>query len=400
MKNINFLFLIVICIISFATSALAGNTEPNSESLKTLVSGNNAFAVEMYQKLATSDKSLFFSPYSVSSALGMTCAGAKDNTAKEMRKTLNFKLSRKLTHSTFKQLNHQLMANANNSNQKLSIANGLCLISGKVSEKFKAFIKDNYDAEVFNGDLSVLNAWVKKKTEEKIETILSQLPPNCVCVLLNAIYFKGTWDSEFEKTSTHNMPFNITSTKKVTIPMMYQRNKFKLLEKNDFKAVSLPYKGNHMSMFIVLPNKVDGLVDVEKQLTAENLTAWIDELEKLPGEKTDLAMPKFKLETKYNLVSKCKSLGIKDAFSPKTADFRNMGWPIGKLWIAQIIHKAFVEVNEEGTEAAAATAVVMQTKSMHFYPSFRADHPFIFVIKDNETGSILFMGKVVNPGAE
>lgn len=400
MKNINVLFLIFVCLISFTTSTPAAYSASNSESIKTLVNGNTAFAMNLYKELSSPDKNLFFSPYSISSALGMTCAGAKKNTAVEMRKVLNFKLSRKLTHSSFKKLTQLLVSNAKKTDQKLSIANALCLISGKIREKYKSFIKKYYDAEIFYGDLKAVNDWVKKKTENKIKTILSQLPPNCVCVLLNAIYFKGTWDSKFDKSDTRDRNFNISSKKKVSIPMMHKRDKFKMLKKKDFKAVSIPYKGKKMSMFILLPNKIDGLQSLEKQMNTTNMASWMNELEKLNEEKIDLSIPKFKLGTKYDLVPPCKLLGMVDAFSAKTADFRNMGWPIGNLWIAKIVHKAFVEVNEEGTEAAAATAIAMQTKSKHFYPSFRADHPFIFIIKDNETGSILFMGKIVDPSAK
>jgi serpin B len=179
---------------------------------------------------------------------------------------------------------------------------------------------------------------------------------------------------------------------------MYQKSYFQILGKEDFQAASIPYRGKHLSMIILLPCEVDGLAKLEKQLTGENVQQWLSELDKAPVQKIELYMPKYKLETGYDLVPPCKALGMKDAFDTSgKADFSGMGWPKGKLWISQIKHKAFVEVNEEGTEAAAATAVGMQATAVRFYPVFRADHPFLFLIRDNQTGSILFMGRMVNP---
>ncbi len=364
---------------------------------KSLVEGNSAFAVKLYGELATKKGNLFFSPYSISSALGMTYAGARENTEKEMKAALYFQLEQKKLHPAFRGLNLELLTNARKVAQKLNIANGLCLTRGNVSKEFKALLRDNYNAELFSGDLNKINAWVKRQTEGKIDKILNKLNPNSVCVLLNAIYFKGTWESQFKKDRTHDGVFKISSAKEVKVPLMYQRSEFKILQKSNFQIASLPYKGKQMSMAVILPQDVDGLAQLERQLSSQKLKLWLAELDKSHATKSDVYLPKFKLETGYNLVPACEKLGMKDAFAGGKADFRGMGWPKGDLWISQIKHKAFVEVNEEGTEAAAATAVEMATKSIRRYPRFKADHPFIFIIRDNATGSILFMGRLKDP---
>ncbi|MRR06520.1 MAG: serpin family protein [Deltaproteobacteria bacterium] len=398
-KNLCFLLsAIMMSTIFLVPAATPVEKAPLGPSVtKNLVQGNSAFAVKLYRELGASDGNLFFSPYSISSALGMTYAGARGVTAKEMKSTLDFSLDQDALPPAFKLLNRELAATASKTGQKLNIANALVLTGGDVSGEFKATLKNYFDAKIFGGGLDSINGWVKQKTEGKIEKILDKLDPNSVCVLLNAIYFKGTWASQFKKSSTHDAPFNLSADKQVTVPMMYQKNDFKLLEGKDFQAVSLPYQGKSLSMVVFLPRTVNGLAALERQFTDQSLTDWLAKLDEQPVQKVELFLPRFKLETKYDLVSPFTMMGMKEAFELSKADFRGMGWPKGRLFISQIKHKAFVEVNEEGTEAAAATAVEMATKSIRQNPVFRADHPFFCLIRDNESGSILFMGRIVNP---
>lgn len=401
-------FCVSIATIFFATSCLKSSsvnpppvkkpTRVDNPSVKPLAKGNTAFAVDLYRELGNAEKgNLLFSPYSVSSALGMTYAGARGNTEAEMKQALHFPLKQEELPAAFKSLNRTLADVAQASGHKLNIANGLCITGPDVGKEFKSLLEDKYEAELFRGGLAEINGWVKKKTEGKIEKILTQLDPNSVCVLLNAIYFKGTWASQFKETSTHDAPFNMAGGKSVKVPLMYQKGDFRLLDEKDFQAISVPYKGKQVSMVMFLPRKVDGLASLEKNLTTQTLAKWLAALDKQHEREVELFMPKYKLETKYDLVSYCKKLGMKDAFELSTADFSGMGWPKGKLCIAQIKHKAFVEVNEEGTEAAAATAVEMKNEMAVMYPTFRADHPFLFVIRDNLTGSIVFMGRLADP---
>ncbi|MRR16650.1 MAG: serpin family protein [Deltaproteobacteria bacterium] len=367
-------------------------------SQETLVQGNTAYAVQLYRELGAKEGNLFFSPYSVSSALGMTYAGARGNTEKEMKDVLHFSLDQADLPSAFKKLNRKLSVAAQKSGQKLNIANALVLTGGDVDRAFKNILKDKYDAEIFSGGLGAINGWVKKKTEGKIEKILEELDANSVCVLLNAIYFKGTWASPFEKRRTVDAPFKVSNSQRVTVPLMYQKDKFKMLTEPDFQMVDVPYRGQNLSMVILLPQAVEGLAGLEKQLSIENLQGWLSKLDASDAEEIKLYLPKFKLETGYDLVSPSQRMGMKDAFDLAKADFSGMGWRKGSLYISQIKHKAVVEVNEEGTEAAAATAVEMATKSMPFHPVFRADHPFFFMIRDKTSGTVLFMGRMVDPG--
>lgn len=402
MNRLAVLFCAVIFAIVLTVSASPASAEQQADlPLHTLVKGNRAFAVKLYQEMSAKGGNLFFSPFSVSSALGMTYAGARENTAAEMKSAMFFELDQTLLHDTFKQLNQDLVAAANKNGQKLNIANGLCLTGGDVSGEFKSLLQKNYEAELFSGGLEKINDWVKTKTEGKIEKILEMLDPNSVCVLLNAIYFKGTWDSQFDEKQTREALFKLTEKENIKVPLMYQKSSFKIIEKDDFQAIALPYKGNLMSMVVMLPQKADGLTSLEKDLSVEKLDGWLAEIDSVSAENTELYLPKFKFETGYDLVPTCAALGMKDAFDTTgAADFSGMGWAKGRLWISQIKHKAFVEVNEEGTEAAAATAVEMATKSLSMDPVFRADHPFIFLIRENATGSILFMGRMVDPSGK
>jgi serpin B len=392
-----------VLLLAVASVPLTGSTEASPAGLSShagVANGNTALAVQLYRELGANEGNLFFSPYSISSALGMTYAGAGGNTADQMKRALHFQLEQAALNSAFKGLNKELMGAAQKSGQKLSIANALVLTGSNVSGGYKDILKNYYDAEIFGGGLERINGWVKQKTEGKIDRILEQLSANSVCVILNAIYFKGAWETQFDTKSTREAPFSISTNAQVKVPLMYRKDTYKLLESETFQAISLPYKGKTLSMVVLLPKSVDGLPAVEQQLTAANLAGWLSKLDRQSDRKVSVYLPKFKLESGYDLVSPFQKMGMTDAFSP-AADFTGMGWQKGLLWIGQIKHKAFVEVNEEGTEAAAATAVEMITKSMPVRePVFRADHPFFFMIRDNETGTILFMGRMANPAGK
>lgn len=363
-----------------------------------VAAGNNAFALNLYSELRTKDGNLFFSPYSISSALAMTCSGAKGDTATQMKGALAFPGEQDALPAAFKLLDAELHANAEQSGQKLTIANGLCLVGGSLRDTYKALLKESYGAEVFRGDLSEINGWVKRKTEEKIPTILNALPANTVCVILNAIYFKGQWDSEFDKEQTQEQPFHVSDAETAKVPLMVQKSKYRVVHKDGFRMASLPYKGKELSMVVLLPGTIDGLAALEAKMTPDALNGWLTELDKQPEKEVHLYLPRFTLATKYELSQSFKQMGMKDAFGPG-ADFSGMGGKPGDIWIGGIVHKAFCDVNEEGTEAAAATAVVMRSKSLGPpTPVFRADHPFVYLIRDDSTGTILFMGRLVRPG--
>ena len=245
-----------------------------------------------------------------------------------------------------------------------------------------------------------INAWVEKQTKDKIKELIQPgvFTRLTRLVLTNAIYFKGDWASKFKEENTKPAPFYVTEEKSVEVPMMYQKGQFAYTEGEDAQVLVLPYKGDELSMLIVLPKKPSLLPSIERELTLKNLKV---ELERLRKQEVKVYLPKFKITWGvFKLNDILKAMGMKDAFSLPPADFSGM---TGRkdLFISHVLHKAFVEVNEEGTEAAAATAVVMDRESAPAPPPvFRADHPFVFMIRDNRSGTILFMGRVTNPAVK
>jgi serpin B len=243
-----------------------------------------------------------------------------------------------------------------------------------------------------------INDWVEARTNRKIVELLKSgmVGDSTRLVLVNAIYFKGNWASQFEARLTEDEPFHMSSEKSVAAPLMRQTHDFRYAESPGLQVLELPYAGGDLSMLVLLPNKVDGLGDLEAGLTAENLTTWTANLK---SHKVAVFLPKFKSTSEFKLAGTLAALGMSDAFG-SLADFSGMD---GRkdLFISDVIHKAFVEVNEGGTEAAAATAMVMAGSAAPSNPRpipvFRADHPFLFLIRDNRNGSVLFLGRVTDP---
>jgi len=211
--------------------------------------------------------------------------------------------------------------------------------------------------------------------------------------LTNAIYFKGKWATQFKPEQTKDAPFTLSGGDKVNVPMMSQTGKFSYMETDDLQVLEQPYVNNDLSMVILLPKKPDGVNGLEKEMTGENLSGWLAKLRK---REVQVSLPRFKMTSEFSLAETLGSMGMPDAFSAK-ADFSGMT-SNRELFISAVVHKAYVEVNEEGTEAAAATGVTMQLTSIPAPPPvFKADHPFVFLIRDNQTGSILFIGRTANP---
>ncbi len=388
-----------------------------------VVQRNNEFALVLFTKLQANEGNLFFSPYSISTALAMTCAGARGETEAQMAKALNFPTGPKILpkdyngpiqqaweQERFASAFGRIIKDLNDRGQKgcyeLTVANALWGQQdyGFLTE-FLEFIRKNYDGQLNEVDFvtatetarKTINGWVEKKTKDKIKDLIAQGVLNSMTrlVLTNAIYFKGNWASQFEKDRTENAPFTLAGGEKVDVPMMNQTEQFGYMETEDFQALELPYVNNELSMIIFLPKRTDGLADFEESLTAENLSKW---LTRLRNRKVIVSIPKFKMTSQFSLASVLKSMGMMDAFVPNVADFSGIN---GKrdLFISAVIHKAYVDVNEEGTEAAAATAVAVGATSVgpRQTPVFRADHPFLFLIRDNQSGSILFIGRATNP---
>lgn len=384
-------------------SASAAKLPPEIDSL---VQGNTAFACDLYARLAeTESGNLFFSPASISTALGMTYAGARAETAAEMAETLHFALPPERLHAAFAKLNQVL--NAPSKDYQLSIANRLWgQRTFTFLPEFLQVTRKQYGAELaavdFQGQTEAarrqINAWVEQQTRHKIQDLI---PAGAVdsltrLVLTNAIYFKGRWSAPFDKKATRAAPFHVSAEREVDVPMMSQTKSFGYASVGDVQLLELPYgKQQHLAMIVLLPQKIDGLAELERQLSAEKLRAWTT---KLTRTEVQVYLPKFQITSEFSLNASLEALGMRRAFDPEQADFSGMSSQ-DKLFVSAALHKAFVEVNEEGTEAAAATGIVIGVLSERPEPPvFRADHPFAFLIRDNRTGSILFLGRFVGPG--
>jgi serpin B len=372
---------------------------------ETIVQGNNQFALDLYARLQERKGNLFFSPYSISSALAMTYAGAKGQTESQMAAVLHFP-TRTGFHSAFGTIIKDLNTRGEKGHYELTVANALWGQKGfEFLKEFLELIKANYDGQLNEVDFvsateaarKTINTWVEKKTKDKIKELIKPgvLDAMTRLVLTNAIYFKGNWASQFKEEQTRNAPFILLNGDKIEVPMMNQTGQFPYTETKSFQALELPYVDNELSMIIFLPKEPDGLKEFEQELNADNVTQWLIKLHK---REVIVFMPKLKMTSEFSLASVLQSMGMTDAFSSSAADFSGM---TGKkdLCISAVIHKAYIDINEEGTEAAAATAVTMKLTSVgpSQTPVFRADHPFVFLIRDNQTGSILFIGRVMSP---
>jgi serpin B len=373
-----------------------------------VVEGNNRFALDLYARLrADQPGNLFFSPGSLSTALAMTYAGARGETASQMAKVLHFTLPQEKLHPAFASLNRTWNPDGNGRGFRLSVANRLWGQEGfHFLPEFLAITREDYGAELAQVDLmgqtekarQQINAWVEEQTQGKIRDLI---PPGALdslsrLVLTNAIYFKGDWTKPFDKGDTKDAPFHVTTRQKFDVPMMYQESRFPFWAGESLKILELPYGTGDLSIMVLLPDEIEGLAKLEARLTDDNLTRWLSGLRR---EKVRVYLPRFKLTSQFQLASTLKNLGMTLAFLSDEADFSGMD---GKqdLFISAVLHKAFVDVNEEGTEAAAATGIVVGATAVLIPkepPVFRADHPFVFLIRDNRTESILFLGRLVNP---
>ena len=393
--------LMTILALFSSSAFVIGQTDAEA-----LIQGNSAFAVALYQKLCESgDGNVFFSPYSISTALAMTYAGARGNTEKEMAETLRFSLGQNRLHPAFAQVEAGLKKIQETGNVKLGVANSLWPEKSYVfRDDYIDLILKNYGVSItpldyvqaFGASRITINNWVADKTQGKITDLLS--PPDITnltrLVLVNAIYFKGNWKHQFKAEKTKKSPFHLSPQKFIQVPMMTQEESFRHADLEFFDMLELPYAGGELSMLVMLPKTHDDLTKLGVSLSSENLIRW---KERLGMKKVLVSLPKFKTTCRFRLNETLEAMGMIDAFAPRNADFSGMDESNG-LYISAVIHKAFVDVNEEGTEAAAATAVVMNLRSIPAPPVVvRVDRPFIFLIQENATGSILFMGRVTDP---
>jgi serpin B len=370
-----------------------------------VTAGQNAFALDLYARLRAKEGNLFFSPYSISTALAMTYAGARGDTAREMAQTLHFPADSERLHASYAALLNQLNGDGKKRGYQLNVANALWGQKGEpFLNPFLTLVRDRYRAGLSELDFKagpeearkIINTWVEKKTQDKIKDLLPEgsVTPLTRLVLTNAIYFKGDWASQFLKAATREQPFTTGAGAAIKVPMMNQTDQFNYLDGDTFQMLEMPYAGKELSMVVLLPKKADGLAELEKTLTADALAGWVG---KLRQTRVQVGFPKFKMTKGLSLSDILAKMGMPLAFSDR-ADFSGMNGS-RDLFITGVFHKAFVDVNEEGTEAAAATGVVVGVRAApkERLTRFVADHPFVFLIRDARSGSVLFMGRVTDP---
>jgi serpin B len=396
---------------AMAQSDLNRETKPNigTSDLDDLYRGNQRFAFDLYHSISNSGENLFFSPYSISLALAMTYAGAQGVTEQEMADTLHFLLPQDSLHSSFNALDLDLASRGEAEEDRqafqLNIANAIWGQDGyQFLEEFLDVLALNYGAGLrlldFIGDSEgsreIINDWVSDQTEERIKDLIPQGAIDAMTrlVLANAIYFKADWQVQFEESGTEDAPFTLLDGSQVSIPMMSQMDPYAYAEGPGYQAIELPYYGEEISMVVFLPG--EGEFDAfEQALSPEMLQGILGDLELT---SLSLRMPKFEFESEFSLVKVLDELGMPSAFNEE-ANFSAMDGT-RNLLISDVVHKAFVAVDESGTEAAAATAVIVAEMSIEITEvEMHLDRPFIFGIRDNITGTLLFLGRVMDPAS-
>ena len=407
----------VLLIALTAPAGLSAQQKPSDTAVSAadqaaLAKGNNAFAIDLYGRLRERPGNLFFSPESVSTAFAMAYAGARGQTAAEMAHVFHFTLPPDRLQPAMGALLRQL--NAPHPAYELRVADALW------AEKDASFqpgyvevMQRDYAADFRRVDFEhapeavrgTINQWVAQETNNRIENLIEPgvLTPATRLVLTNAIYFKGTWGKPFEKGATEDGAFHLAHGQEEKAPLMHRTGSYLYYDGGTFQELEMPYASanpkDELAMVVLLPKETDGLPALEKQFTAAAEWEWLSKLE--PAGKVILTLPRFRMTQQFELSGVLAAMGMPQAFTG-AADFSGM---TGKreFSISAAIHKAFVDVNEEGTEAAAATSTIMMATAMRMpQPEpppivFRADHPFLFLIRDTGTGEILFLGRVEDP---
>ncbi len=398
--------------VAFSDKERVESPDVSASDLEQLAEGNNDFALDLYGQLAEAeDGNLFMSPYSISLALAMTYAGAAGGTADEMADTLGFALSQEKLHAAFNALDQLLASRGENlePDQKftLEIANSIWGQDGfEFEQPFLDSLAANYGTGMRLVDYDsateaarlAINGWVEDNTNDRIKDLIPPgvLTPDTVLVLANAIFFKAAWSEEFNPDLTADGDFTLLDGGTVTAKMMRQTKQLRTGIGDGYSAIEIPYVGGETSMVVVMPDEGE-FENFEGSLNAGELALIVDGLSRT---NVELKFPKFTFESKFRLPEPLKALGMQQAFAPGVADFSGMRTPPPNLVITDVIHQSFVAVDEQGTEAAAATAVIIGETSAPPPPvQFTVDRPFIFLIRDIPTDTILFMGRLLNPTA-
>jgi len=382
---------------------------PPSNELSELVNGNNTFAFDLYRQIRSDDENLFFSPYSISVALAMTYAGAREETAREVARAMQFYLPSDSLHPAFNYLDQLLESRGEGAEGKDGEGFRLNAVNAIWGQKGHAFESDYLDVLARNYGVGLrlvdfqtqpeparvtINEWVEQQTESRIKDLIPQGSIDSLTrlVLTNAVYFNAAWESQFEESQTTQSAFYTLDGTLLTVPMMHQTASFGYLRGEGFQAVELPYDGNELAMLVILPDE-GRFQAVEDTISSAELEELVTGLQ---WTRIALSMPRFGMETSFELNAPLAALGMEAAFDPGRADFSGMDGT-RDLYITDVVHKAFVEVDESGTEAAAATAVVVGQTSIPPDPvEVTIDRPFLFLIRDVQTGTVLFLVRTMS----
>jgi serine protease inhibitor len=400
------LVAIVIVLIGSSNLPLTRGLATNGDVDPRLLAATSKFSFKLYDQILKrrTDKNTFVSPASIMLALAMTYNGANGTTRRAMSQALQLEgMSLEDVNRAFADLKSALAPS--DPKVQLKIANSLWARNGfAVKPAFLERNKQYYGAEIASLNFAdpaapdAINSWVKKNTEGKIDKIINAINGDDVLFLVNAIYFKGQWQFEFSKEKTKPDVFRLAGGEKKEVPMMSQSGSYFYSKGKNFQAIALPYGKGDVSMYVFLPDDQTGLDQFEQDLTAENWDMWMKSFSVRPGE---VMLPRFKIEWEANLNKALADLGMAEAFNPGQADFTQIAEPLSgdKIFISEVKHKSWCEVNEEGTVAAAATSVRATLTSLPPPPFvMKVDRPFFFAIRDNRSGVLLFMGSVTNPG--
>jgi len=386
--------------LGIATIAGSVRAAPNDPAAAPLVAAYNGCGQQLVRAFAEKAGNIVLSPYSIGTAMTMALAGARGKNEAEMANVLGLDLSQ----AQINDANAAVLASLNSAPSesfKLSVANAVMLTkkSSAISESYVALLRDKYAAEVFRGaSLATVNGWVKDKTNGKIDSILDRLDPQTALILLDAIYFKAHWLTAFDAKATHDETFHLLNGE-AKVPMMHLRDSVPLAARPGYRAIRLPYKSSRMGMVIVLPDA--NLADVTQRLDSAEMQTLLAALRQ-PPQLVAVSLPRFHASFEASLVEPFVAMGMHSPFRAQTADFSGMtGKPPSEVALAidQIMHRAVIDVAEAGTEAAAATATTIVATAARPQPAetFQVDRPFLFAIVDDETGAILFEGRIVDP---
>jgi serpin B len=408
-----------VAVITLTSVLLYPSATEEQASSRRVADQANAFALSFYSRLRRQEGNLAFSPYSVFSALAWAYAGARGKTAQEMAQGLHLPLNLTQWPGDLAALNRDFSRKGNSDGQKLLVANALWVQQGlQLLKEYLRVVQQPFAATLEEVDFErqtesarqTINEWVEKETQQRIKDLIPRggVDPQTRAVLTNAVYFKGVWEKRFEVSATKPSAFALFDGQPMIVPMMHMivRQIATYAEGPDWQVLQLPYKGEALSMVLILPRKSPDELEppsaaefsaFEQSLTPQKLQQFFSGLH---AADVDVALPKFTFRPELRLKEILSSLGMRTVFT-RNADFSGMAKE--QLFFSEVFHKAFIAVDEEGTEAAAATGIVMPRASVRRSAkiiSFHADHPFVFLIRHTSSGAILFMGRVVEPSAQ